>query len=141
MKLIIAGSRSIPEHDYMLLEAALEASPFSFQEIEEVVSGMALGADMLGYNWALQQGLEEPKKMPADWDDITVPGAVVKYHKSGPKKGRPYNVLAGHMRNQKMVDYADAALFLWDGQSTGTKDCIRRAKTNGIPHYIHYVKP
>jgi hypothetical protein len=123
MKLIIAGSRSVNEHDHMLVEKALQESGLgiivgSCLNIDEVVCGMARGADTLGYNWALNQGLSVTK-FPADWD--------------------MFGKKAGFIRNQTMVDYADAALFLWDGHSRGTADCIRRAKRKGIPIYVHLI--
>jgi hypothetical protein len=41
---------------------------------------------------------------------------------------------AGPIRNQEMVDAgADLCLAFWDGNSSGTLDCIKKAVKAGIP--------
>jgi hypothetical protein len=35
-----------------------------------------------------------------------------------------------------MARYADALVAVWDGQSGGTSDMIRRAKVHLLPHFI-----
>ena len=66
------------------------------------------------------------KQFPADWNNITVPGAVIKYNSYG-----KYNALAGHQRNAKMGDYADALIAVWNGKSTGTRNMIKYMKSLG----------
>jgi hypothetical protein len=53
LKLLIAGSRTIPEDciEHIVPEYAFKS------EITEVVSGLARGADRLGENWAESKGL------------------------------------------------------------------------------------
>jgi len=109
MKTIIAGSRSIT--DPRIVEVVIARSGF---EITEVVSGRAPGVDTLGEEWAKAHGIRvEP--FPALW---RVRGA--------------YNPLAGHERNQRMVNYADALIAIHDGISPGTLDCLRRAVKKGL---------
>lgn len=99
--------------------------------ITEVVCGMANGADLHGAYWAMLQGIPV-FEFHAAWDDIDVPGAVVKHT----RRGVPYNAVAGHWRNQRMADYGEALIAAWDGQSTGTIDMIRRAKAGTLYVYV-----
>jgi hypothetical protein len=116
MKLIIAGSRSITSYDTVkraLIESGLWAE---HGKAIEVVSGKAKGVDTLGEEIAKKAGLKI-HDFPADWDNIKAPGAVVKKNSRG-----KYNVMAGIQRNHDMGDFADAALVVWDGVSTGSLD-------------------
>lgn len=65
-----------------------------------IVCGMATGADTLGRNYAIYNGLEV-LEFPADWN---------RYGKS-----------AGYIRNKEMGDVADSAIVFWDGRSKGSK--------------------
>jgi len=47
---------------------------------------------------------------------------------------------AGPLRNQAMVDLgADLCLAFPRGESRGTRDCMRRAETAGIPVEVHEI--
>lgn len=112
MKLIIAGSRGITNPS--VLEQAIVASKFAEEEITEVVSGGARGADALGEQWAAAHGVA-CKVMLACWDT--------------------HGKAAGPMRNKKMAEYVGpdgALLALWDGVSYGTKHMISVAKMVGM---------
>lgn len=112
MKCIIAGSRTATiEHT---LRAVMEC-PFT-EEIVEVVSGCARGADSYGEMIAEETGTPI-KRFQAEWD----------------KYGRG----AGHIRNQQMAEYADALIAVWDGESPGTLNMIENAKKLGLRIYIH----
>ncbi len=100
----------------MLVEQAVVASKFG---ITEVVSGCAVGVDTSGEVWARKNN-RAIVRFPANW------------------KGDGDN--AGPIRNQKMVNYADALIAVWDGQSNGTRDVIDRAERKGIKIYVHLVK-
>lgn len=102
MKIIIAGSRSIK--DYEFVKRCIENSPF---KITEVVCGMADGVDILGKQYAEEKGLLV-KEFPANW-------------KSDGRK------IAGFIRNEKMAKYADGLILIWDGKSKGSKDMLKRA--------------
>ncbi len=121
MKTIIAGSRHI--NDYDIIFKAIEDSGF---KITEVVSGAAKGVDSIAVVWGEWHGIPA-KLFPAEWDDLEAPGAFVTV-----KNGRMYNVKAGFQRNQKMADYADALILIWDGYSKGSADMLRRAKKNSL---------
>ena len=107
-KCIIAGGRDFTNYDLLESEADKLA-------IVEVVSGLAKGADELGFNYAVNNGIGI-KEFPADWD----------------KFGRG----AGHIRNKQMGDYADVLLAFWDGKSTGTANMIDYMNKLGKPVII-----
>lgn len=111
MKVIVAGSRSI--ESLGVVKKAIEDSGF---EITEIVSGRAKGVDRLGEHYALVKSIPT-KLFPADWD----------------KHGKA----AGPMRNREMADYADAAVIIWDGVSTGTKHMIYEMNKRGKKCHIY----
>jgi DNA polymerase I len=149
LRVIIAGTRDIESMFWIeraiagckfLKEISGDIHPKGFK-IGEVVCGMAPGADSLGYEWAKENGIPVAE-FPADWDNLDVPNAVIRTRKDGKK----YNAIAGHMRNEKMAEYAhaegDGALIaIWDGQSRGTRDMIDRAKKLKMKVYVSKIKP
>lgn len=129
MKTIIAGSRTFD--DYSLIRHAIESSPW-YRAITEVVSGAQrstrveddgslfyYGVDYFGEQWARSKMIPI-KRFPADWH---------QYGKS-----------AGPRRNEQMACYADALIAVWDGQSRGTSDMIRRAREHGLDTYVFLVE-
>lgn len=79
------------------------------------------GADRLALNFCKRNDVPY-KVFEADW---------IKY-----KKG------AGHIRNQEMVDFRPTnAIFVWDGLSKGTKDCMDRVSKLGIPNMTVFIDP
>lgn len=107
MKTIIAGSRDI---GWLQVKEAMAACPWA-DEITEVVSGKARGADTYGEEWAHSKGIEvEP--FPADW---------TRYGKS-----------AGYRRNAEMAVYGEALVAIWDLESDGTRNMIALAQQHGI---------
>jgi hypothetical protein len=138
VRLIIAGSRrgvTYRDVEDAICRALDEDIITSLQDVTQVICGDAQGADLLGSTWAELHDIPV-RHLPPDWEDIKAPGAVIMHHPDG----RPYNVKAGHDRNQLMVDIAHAAVFVRkSGKSSGTDDCIRRAKKKGIPIYVHQV--
>jgi glycerophosphoryl diester phosphodiesterase len=71
-----------------------------------------------------EDGPDPDQGNAADWDNITVPGALIRTRKDG----KEYNALAGPMRNEQMAQYADALIAVWNGVSTGTGDMIDRMR-------------
>jgi hypothetical protein len=128
MKVIIAGSRGIV--DYGFIEEAVEASEF---DIEEVVSGAAQGVDKLGERYAEDESIPV-KRFPAQWNDIEAPGAVIKQGRYG-----KYNALAGYQRNQRMGEYADGLIAVWDGSSNGTRHMIQYMERLNKPVFIYDI--
>lgn len=120
MKLIIAGSRSID--NMMVLKYAIEDSDLLLNKDTEIVCGMASGIDLLGKEYAEQNGMN------------VVPFPAVWY-----SNGK-YDHGAGHKRNRQMGDYADSLLAVWDGHSTGTKGMIEYMKQLKKPVHV-FVPP
>jgi len=106
MKVIVAGTRTFD--DPKIVEECLKRIDFP---ISEIVSGGCRGIDSLAINWALSHNVPYTV-FKADWG---------KYGKR-----------AGPIRNQEMVNYADAIVAIWDGSSRGTKDVINKAKNKGL---------
>lgn len=143
MKLCIAGSRSIDgpqglREVRIALRDAMERFGFTMDQVTHVISGMADGVDMIAYKRAKQLGIEVIP-MPADWDNVDAPGAVVKSRYRGNKLVF-YNALAGHWRNKAMAELADVVVIVWDGRSTGTKNMIGECKLLGKAVHIHTVR-
>lgn len=133
MKIAIIGDRTIT--DPKILEDAIKASGFT---ITEVVSGGAKGADTLAENWAKKNKIPI-KVFKPNWDDLTAEGAIVK-ERVNPfnKKMEKYNANAGFARNSDIINYADGVIALQtNGDTNGTQDSVKKAKTRNIPVYIH----
>jgi len=113
MKVIIAGSRTITDYD--VVEAAIKESGF---EITEVVSGGARGPDQIGEQYAARNSICLKQFIP-NWK----------------KLGRS----AGYIRNEKMAEYGEALIAVWDGESKGTKHMIDSANKKGIKVFIKVV--
>ena len=115
MKTVIAGSRSITNYK-CLLEAVAQID----WEITEVISGNARGVDRLGERWARENNIPVRLFFP-DWN----------------KWGKR----AGFVRNQEMIEEADALLALWDGESRGTKHTMNLAQGSGMPNKVFIFSP
>lgn len=112
MKTIIAGSRDAWPDD---VENAMSACPFR-DEITEVISGGAVGADSLGESWARRREISV-QFFPADWER--------------------YGRAAGPIRNKQMADNAEALIAIWDGKSRGTKNMIEIAKDLHLQVFVY----
>lgn len=116
MRIIISGGRNFD--NYELLK---EKCDYYLKDIkvDEIVSGTARGADMLGEQYAEEKGYEIHQYIP-DWNGL----------------GKS----AGYKRNAKMADNADALIAFWDGESKGTANMIDIAKKKGLKvRVVKYV--
>ena len=104
MKVIIAGSRSFSDYDF--LRECCDKYLKNLNGDVEIVSGRASGADILGERYATERNYPI-KKFPANWE---------------------IGKSAGYKRNSEMAEYADALICFWDGVSRGTKHMIDLAK-------------
>jgi len=107
MKTIIAGGR-----DYKFSEDDVAFLDSLKGFIKEVVCGKAKGADTEGENWAKKNNIPV-KEFSADWKNVNVENVLVKKGPYG-----EYNALAGHNRNKKMAEYADAVILFKGGAGT-----------------------
>lgn len=113
-KLIVAGGRDFSDTG-LFLKTMQQVEQELAEYSVSLVSGMAKGADMMGYMFAQEHGIT-CHKFPADWN---------KYGKA-----------AGFRRNQEMADFSDGLVAFWDGQSRGTKHMIETMKAQGKFVYI-----
>jgi hypothetical protein len=104
MRTIIAGGRNFNNRAFM------EQSLVDL-DITAVVGGKARGADTLGEEWALANGIPF-YGFPAKWD--------------------VYGKSAGYKRNVEMANNADALVAFWDGSSKGTAHMISIATQKGL---------
>lgn len=112
MKVIIAGSRHMPNFLYHLIPKAIKLSGF---QITEIVSGGARGADRLGEQYAKENNIP-CKVFPADW--------------------KTFKNAAGPIRNSQMKNYADAAIvFIFDG-SRGSANMINQMEKAKKPVFV-----
>lgn len=119
MKLVIAGSRTIVniQHLYNAI-LTLDLGDIVRNEVTEIISGGANGADKLGEILATKLN-KDLIIIPAEWD---------KYGKG-----------AGYRRNEDMAELGDAVLVLYDGISKGSKHMIELAKKHNKKVWVYYV--
>lgn len=110
MRILVTGSRYWGDRDLLWMTLNRIVPPFS-----TIVHGdCPSGADRLAADWVEAQPDVKVEAHPANW--------------SLEGKG------AGPMRNQRMVDLgADLCIAFPQGESRGTRDCMRRARAAGIP--------
>jgi len=113
MKVIICGSRELwvtPQ----TIEEAVRCSGFV---VTELVCGMAKGVDKSALIWAQSNN---------------IPVIEMPFKKQ-------YGVLGGFMRNQDMVQIADAWIAVINSPvlTKGTKDCYNRAAKANLPMYLY----
>jgi hypothetical protein len=122
MKVLVFGGRNY--RDEKSAFAALDVA-HSHQPITLIIAGGASGADTLAERWADARGV--PKViMPARWQDLDAPGAVIKVN----SYGKQYNVNAGFDRNQAMLDLDPDGGIKFPGVS-GTRDMLDRLTRAG----------
>lgn len=117
---IVCGSRYYSDSKrlwFVLSDLDAKRGPF-----EVVIHGAARGADSLAMRWAQENG---KKQLPfqADWKNVKRIGAVVKYGDHG-----SYDALAGHVRNQRMIDEGKPDACIAFAGHTGTWDMVNRAR-------------
>lgn len=103
MKLLIAGSRSITSFDL---------SPYIPDEVDLIITGGAKGIDTLAEAYAKERGIPT----------VTVKPCYERYGRAAPI-----------LRDEEMVDLADAVLVIWDGVSRGSRHTADYARKKGKP--------
>jgi hypothetical protein len=111
--LIIAGTRTARE---IHVRSAIAGYPW-LDEVTQVISGNATGADRFGEKWANENNIE-----------------VIKFNPSWEVYGKS----AGMRRNAEMAQNADSLLACYDGSSRGTSGMIMLAKRYNLKIAIYY---
>ena len=114
MKLAIVGSRTFTNYD-LLEQTVLEK--FNIEDIEQIISGGAKGADTLAEQFAKKYNRPIVIFKP-DWS---------------------LGKMAGLLRNNDIINACDTVIAFWDGSSTGTKNSINigtKLKKNVIIYKI-----
>ena len=106
--LAVAGSRGF--NDYDLLTKSINEISSRKQEVIEIVSGGAKGADKLAERYAKENNILTTIYLP-DW--------------------KKHGKAAGIIRNKDIIDRASHVIAFWDGVSPGTKNSIERATRAG----------
>lgn len=122
MKTIIAGGRNIT--NFIVVAQAIMECPW-WTEITEVVCGKAIGVDTLGEQWATEIVKLPVKPFPVTKEDYRILGRW-----QAPKA-----------RNTRMAEYADALILIWDGESGGSKDMMRKAEQHKLKFWQKIVRP
>lgn len=134
-RVLVTGSREWADAAYVreaLDHVAAVMGPFIL-----VQGDSPKGLDAIAKQWAIETGIEH-EDVPADWSRAC--GADC-HHQPRWRGGEPYCPMAGHLRNQEMIDRgAEVVLAFPLGRSPGTRDAMRRAKRAGID-VIDMTKP
>lgn len=99
MKVIVGGSRRI--HNRHLVFDLLDQSKL---EITGVISGLAIGVDSLGKEWADKKGIPVLPFPVTNWEWNT------------------YGKSAGMRRNKRIAEIGEALILIWDGCSSGSRN-------------------
>jgi hypothetical protein len=118
-KIAIVGSRSFKKQSDFKTMNKFILSKIKIEEISQVVSGGAKGADSLGKKFAGLHKLKYKEFLP-DW--------------------KTYGRSAGMIRNNYIIRNADIVFAFWDGKSKGTKNSIKIAKDTGKDLFLFLFK-
>ena len=105
MILAIIGSRNFTDYEFFrsTLNNLIEEKGW---DVTEIVSGGAIGADTLGWQYAIVNKIKMIEFKP-EWD---------KFGKA-----------AGMIRNTSIIDYCDVVVAFQKNKSKGTQDSINKA--------------
>lgn len=95
---------------------------------EVLIHGAAPGADTLAAEWAKMVGVET-LAFPAQWTDLTTQPCVTRRRADG----TPYNVLAGSIRNTRMLREGKPTLVIAFPGGNGTADMVRKSHMAKVP--------
>lgn len=93
--------------------------------IDALCHGGATGADAQAHVWAVKNGIT-PKPFPAFWEGPCAP-LCPPGHRVERDDGSDYCPLAGHLRNQQMLDEFKPDLVVAFPGGRGTADMVKRA--------------
>jgi hypothetical protein len=124
MRLLVFGGRAYKSHERVWREIDRLVGDISLADVTIIHGDADSGADAHAKAWAENRAREGVKVVPypADWKNITRPGAVIRYS----AKHGEYDVLAGFVRNQRMLDAGKPTHALEFPGRGGTADMHRR---------------
>lgn len=131
-RLAVVGSRKYQDMD--TVTKYLDSIRKEYGDFVLICGMEETGADGLGYRYAQANGLTI-EEYPAPWDNLEVPGAVVRMN----TYGRPYNVRAGFIRNTEMAERCTHVIAFWDGKSPGTKHMLETCKKLGRKMKVYII--
>lgn len=110
MRVAVIGSRGF--NNLPLLEQKLNAFK---SKMVELISGGAIGADVLAEAWAIVNNVPVTLFKP-DW--------------------KKYGKAAGIKRNKQIIESCDYCIAFWDGKSKGTESSLKFCKQLNKPFEI-----
>lgn len=110
MKVLVCGSRSIEDPWFVIDELRnVDLDP------DTVIHGDGSIVDETSETWAMTEGADVEVHPVPEW----------AWERIGKR--------SGPLRNSYMVSEADAIVAIWDGESSGTKDTVKKAEAEGLP--------
>ncbi len=122
---LVCGGRDFKKYQFICRQLTLMAEDWPMEC--KIISGAASGVDEIAIDWAQEMRLPW-QEFSADWTDLSHPDAVIRTRRDGTK----YDALAGHRRNQKMLDEGKPDLVVAFPGGTGTADMVKRAIKAGV---------
>jgi len=130
-RILVTGSRDWADENLIAGALLHETSRVPASRGIVVVHGGARGADTMAHRVAVHYEWQV-ERHPADWGAPC--GKCNPRHRIAGKDGNTYCPLAGHRRNQAMVDLgADVMLAFIKDRSRGATHCADAATRAGIP--------
>lgn len=124
LRVLVCGGRDYADRDHIwntLVE--IDAA----RGIAVVIHGAQTGADNEAMIWAQACG-KKHVPYPPNFDDISHPDAVIRYHRNG----RPYDAAAGPRRNKRMIDEGKPDFVIAFPGNKGTAGMVKIAKAAGL---------
>jgi hypothetical protein len=141
MRVLVTGWRyANPIHHGTIARQALITAVNGHPGPHTLIHGAANGWDILCHTIATTELDWTSEAHPANWTAPCQPTCLPGHRRRRPNGGGTYCPTAGNYRNQNMVNTgADVCVAAPGPGSTGTTDCIRRAKRAGIPVQPHPI--
>jgi len=132
------GGFDIPNRTYNYVCAEIERLLKELQP-EKTISGMAIGVDQIGAEICIKRNIPFIAAVPFEGQELIWPIETQKqYHKILQKAAEIVIVSPGgysarkmQIRNEWMIDHADAVLSVWNGLPGGTANATKYAQKQG----------
>lgn len=125
LRLVVTGGRNFVDANFIS-----EALNFLHQRdrVITLIHGDAAGVDRICGFWAMANDIN-CIAVPARWNNVQRFGAIIRHRADGSS----YDLLAGHFRNQQMIDFHRPNYAIAFPGGSGTADMVRRIKFARIP--------